>query len=356
MNEHFMFGVEEEFGEWYAPDMAYPVREANLQPAQPLMDPEETGFGRGARAGEPGEIGTGGSVNSTLHPLRLPILIASMFGARTSAPIEIGDPLATVGYVTKLLPDDEAEMPSFSMQQRYRENLALSFTGCKVGQAEIAAATKQYATANLSIVGKDVGRSGADWLGTGVAAPAVIDPVPYPLVMPPAFKFYQAVMRLGGVPSIVAGGIEVAGGDPRNDFDNIGLTANMNLGEDGYGVNLGDRTRQSIDEGARNVTTRFDPRWNADPAFFDAWLAGEPAVVEMYFRGPEFADGHRYEMTFVLPYVQYDSAPFPGVSRQFGLRRTTVSGIAKVHPEIGVEWGLTVKSPEDLVSLLSPGA
>lgn len=343
MPDHLMFAEEGAWGQWTTPTSAMPVRSANLQGQQPLMNTEETGGGRGMLPGAIGEVGAGGPIACNLHPILLPVLIRSAFGSRTTAG-------AGTGYRNALLPDDEVAFESFSFQQRYKTNLALNIKGAKMSSMTIAAATRQFAQFTSEWVAKDIALAGGTW-SDDTASAAVVDPPPYLAAMPAPFKFYEGVMRLGGTVSNVGNELVVAGGVAMNDFDNIEVAFTFNQSADAYGVNLGDRTVQSIDEGAREIAVRFAPNFAvASSAYWAAWKAGEPAVVELYFAGVEY-DGvgnKNYEMKITLPYVQYSAAPLPEVSRNYGLRRMSVEGAGKVDPTLLVDSGFVIQGTEDL--------
>jgi hypothetical protein len=340
-SEHFLFGEEVSFGTWLAPDKALPVRSVSLTGAQPLMVPDETGGGRGQRPGSPGEIGASGNIVTTLHPTVLPFLLRSVFATRASV-------AAGTGFRNKMLIDDDIAFDTFSIQKRYKLTLAESLRGAKISGFTIGARTKEFATCTIDMVAKDSTISGGTW-SDAVAAPAVVDPVPYESTYVEAFKFYQGVMRLGGTVALTTGELVVSGGTARVDFDNIEIAANFNVGTDAYGVNLGDRTVQTLDEGRREITVKFDPNFDTTTnEFYNAWKNGARAVVELFFQGPIYAGTDRYEMKITLPWVVYSNGANPELNNAYGLKRHTVEGMAFVDPTTDVDIGLVVQSPEDL--------
>lgn len=340
-SEHFMFAEEATLGTYVAPDKAMFVRSSNLTGAQPLMIPDETGGGRGQPPGAPGEISAAGNVVANLRPTTLGWLLRSNFATRATT-------AAGTGFRNKLLIDDDVAFESFSVQKRYRDDLAESLRGVKVSGWTIAARTREFAQITLDMVGKDSTITGGTW-SDATAAPAVVDPVPYEANPPEAFKFYQAVMRLGGTVALTAGELVVTGGVARNDFDNIEIAANFNIGTDAYGVNLGDRTVQTLDEGRREITVRFDPNFNTTSnEFYLAWKNGARAVVELYFQGPEYEVGQRHEMKITLPWVVYSSGANPEINTAYGLKRHTVEGSAFVDPTTDADIGLVIQTTEDL--------
>lgn len=344
-SEHLMFAEESAFGTWVAPTKALAVRSVTLTGSQPLLNPDETGGGRGQRPGSPGEIGASGDIVSTLHPTVLPFLLRSVFATRASVAAGVGPP---AGFKNKLLIDDDIAFDTFSIQKRYKAALAESLRGCKIGSFTIGARTKEFATCSISMVGKDSTISGGTW-SDGTAAPAVVDPVPYEATYVEAFKFYQGVMRIGGTVANTTGELVVTGGTERNDFDNIELTCNFNVGTDAYGINLGDRTVQTLDEGRREITVRFDPNFDTTTSeFYDAWKNGTKAVIELYFEGPEYTAGFNYQMKFTLPWVVYSNGANPELNATYGLKRHTVEGMAFVDPTLDLDIGLVVQSTEDL--------
>jgi hypothetical protein len=342
-----MFSPESTLGTWVAPAYAMPVRTANVQATQPLMLPGETGAGRADIPGRPGEVGASGQIVSTLHPLILPRFLRSVFGDRRMTAVA-GVP---AGFRNILGPNDDVAFESFSIQERYRPDLALNFRGCKIGGFVIAATVGQFATCQLDIVGKDASITGGLWTD-GSPAPDVVDPVPY-VPMPSPLTFYEGVMRLGGSVAVVNGELVVTGGVARNDFDAIDITGAFNVTATGFGVNLGDRTSQSIDEGVRAITTKFSPNFAlATSEFWVAWKNGAPAIVELFFQSEALmnAGSDHWEMKITLPYVQYSNAAMPQVARQYGLRRIQVAGEAKADPVANMDWGMVIQGTENLAA------
>jgi hypothetical protein len=410
----FSWAKESSWGGWTTPTVSMPVRTATITPTQPLMASEETAFGRGARPGNIGEVGVTAAVTSELHPVILPNFIQAIMGTRarvdvgtaisnasvanptvitTAAPhgLTSGDSVTIVGATTtptingtrvvtvtdsthftvpinvtvggaqtgtyvntvaatksKLLPNDDVDFDSFSFQNRYSNALALSARGLRLNQLTISAAARQYALAAMDFVGKDVAVSGGVW-ADGSGAPAVAATA-YPAIIPDAFKFYQGVMRLGGTVALTSGELVVSGGTARNDFDSLEIAIAENLSTDAYGVNLGDRTLQSLNPGTRDITCRFQPNFDIVGAeFLLAWQSGAQAIAELYFRGGLIGKdpSTKYELKITIPYLQYTSGALPEVSRNYGLRRVSVEGMAKVDPATGYDIGITITSNED---------
>lgn len=344
-SEHLMFAKETTFGTYVAPNKALPVRSVSLTGTQPLLVPDETGGGRGQRPGAPGEIGATGDIVTTLHPTVLPLLLRSVFATRAQSAAGVGPP---AGFRNKLLIDDDIAFDTFSIQKRYKLTLAESLRGVKIGGFTIGARTKEFGTCTINLVGKDSTISGGTW-SDATSAPAVIDPVPYEATYVEAFKFYQGVMRLGGTVALTAGELVVTGGTARNDFDNVEIAANFNVGTDGYGINLGDRTVQTLDEGRREITVRFDPNFDTTTnEFYNAWKSGARAVIELFFQGPEYFTGFKYEMKITLPWVVYSNGGNPELNNDYGLKRHTVEGMAFVDPSTDSDIGIVVQSTENL--------
>lgn len=346
-NEHLMFAEETTYGTWVTPDKALPVRSVSLTGVMPLMIPDETGGGRGQRPGSVGEISATGNLVTLLHPTVLPFLLKTTFGTRAQVAAGAGPP---AGFRNKLLIDDDIAFETLSIQKRYKNTLAESLRGVKVSGFTIGARTREFATCTIDFVGKDSVISGGTW-SDGTAAPAVVDPVPYETDYVEPFKFYQGVMRLGGTVALAAGELTVTGGTARNDFDNIEIAFNFNVSTDAYGVNLGDRTLQSLDEGRREITVRFDPNFNSTGnEFYLAWKNGARAVVELYFEGTEFNTGNKYMMKITLPWVVYGNGANPELNATYGLKRHTVEGNAFVDPDTDVDVGFVIVSTEDLTT------
>lgn len=183
----------------------------------------------------------------------------------------------------------------------------------------------------------------------GDAVPAVVDPVPYAGLIPEAFKFYQGSFILGGSVALTGGELVVTDGTSKVDFDNVEVEANFNLGTDAYGINLGDRTVQTIDEGRREIMCRFDPNFDTSPAqFYADWRAGRPAVIQLLFQGPAIDEsGDPYELKVVLPNVKYATGSLPELNADYGLKRFTVEGEALLHPTLDVDIGMTIRTYED---------
>jgi hypothetical protein len=343
-NEHLIFAEETAFGTWVTPNKALPVRTASLTGTQPLMDAEVTGGGRNDRPGAIGEVAVSGPVNTLLYPTVLPFLLRSVFPTRASTAA------GTTGTRNKLLIDDDVAQDSFSIQKRYDATRAESLRGCKLTRFTISARAREFAQCQMEFVGKDSVMSGGTW-ADGSAAPAVVDPVPYAVGMPQAFTFYQGVLRLGGTVTLTSGEIVVTGGTDRVDVDNIELTVETNIGSDAYGVNIGDRTIQTADEGARRISLRFDPNWAlSGTTFYNAWKAGAQAVVELYFIGPEFEAGQAYISKWTVPYVMYQDPGLPELNRTFGLKRHSIQGRGYTDPTILNDLGWVQQSTEDLAA------
>src|SRR5262249_4876534 len=151
---------------------------------------------------------------------------------------------------------------SYSFQEIYKSTLGQSFRGCKIGGFTINANIREYATISLDWMCKDVcistNSGGSSTWTDGSASPVLVTPIPSLGSLPDSFKFYQGVMALGGTPAMGTGSytgeIQINSATPRVDFDQISVQFAFNLGGDAYGVNLGDRTRQTIPEGIREIT------------------------------------------------------------------------------------------------------
>lgn len=341
-SEHLMFGEEPSFGSPVTPDKAIPVRSSNLTGAMPLMIPDVTGGGRGDRPGLVGEIAVGpGDINTLLYPVDLGFLFRSTFGARSA----VG---AGSGYRNALLMDDELAFDTFTIQKRYRSDLAENLRGAKITGWTIGARTREFATMVLSMVGKDSAMSTGTW-SDGSASEPVVDPVPYTTPFPEAFTFYQGVLLLGGSVAMAGDEMVVTGGTERADFDNIEISAALNVSTDAYGVNLGDRTIQTADEGKREITVRFDPNFNTSgDEFYNAWKDNVPAVIELFFEGPEYDTGFRHELKITLPHVNYSAGGNPDLNATYGLKRQTIEGRAFVDQTLLADIGVVWQSTQDL--------
>lgn len=339
-NEHFMFARETALGTWVAPDEALPVKAVTVKGEQPLMTADVTGGGRGERPGAVGQITVAGSIQTLLYPQTLGHLIRGAMTARQKSS-------AGTGFRNKLLFDDDVAFDSYSMQKRYKADLAESIRGAKITGLTIGCRTKEFATCTMEVRGKDSTITGGEW-SDGTGAPAVVNPVPYPATYLDAFKFYQGVMRFGGSVVNTAGELVVSGGSPKNDLENIDVVCNFNMGTDAFGVNLGDRTQQTIDEGAREITVRFEPNFDTSGnSYYLGWKNGEPAVIELYFLGPEYETGIPFEAKITLPHVIYSDGGTPELNRSYGLKRHTVEGKAYVDPVLNLDFGLVLQGLED---------
>ncbi len=346
MARHFIYSPEVTWGTYVAPAKAVPVLRSGIVGDQPMIDNTSTGLlGRGRSSREPGTFAAGGPVEMNLYPLRAVDFIKSVMGTRVSV-------IAGTGFRTKMLPNDDAAFGAFSAQQRLSATAGTSFKGLKVGGLTISARVGEYARLAVDLIGKDaVGIPGGTWTD-GAVAPTIIDPVPYLTTLPRPFKFYQAVMRLGGTVSLTAGELVVTGGTPRNDFDDIEVGFDFGLGEDAYGVNLGDRTRQSVDEGEREVSVSFSPNFakvgNSGMEFWHAWKDGVPAIAELYFEGPIYNATFKYQVKITMPRVLYNAGSIPEVARTSGLQRIDVAGTAEVDDALGYDFGIVIQTTEDL--------
>jgi hypothetical protein len=316
-----------------------------------------TGVSHGFTTGQPVTIA--GHTGST--PAISGTYIATVLSANTfSIPVTV-----TVGgtggtaysglpsYKNKLLINDDVSFDSFSIQKRYDTSISESARGVKINQVTIGARTREYATCSIDVVAKDVTTDGSTWSDATSAPTALsLGAITYEPYYVEPLKFYQGVLKIGGSSVVTSGEIVVTSGTSQNDFDNIELVINENISTDAYGVNLGDRTVQSLDEGRREITVRFDPNFAVHGnTFFQQWLAGTPAIVELYFKGGAINSASNfYEMKFTLPYVVYSGAPLPEINNAYGLKRFTVEGTAFVDPVTGYDLGLTVTSTEDLTA------
>lgn len=334
-NEHFMFGEETTYGTWVAPDKALPVISATVAPEAPLLIDEATGGGRGRRDGAPGAIAVSGDVETYLYPTQLGWLLRSVFATRAVT--------GTGPYVNKFLIDDDVALDSFSLQKRYSAATAESIRGAKITRIQISARTREFAMCSLGFVGKDATINGSTW-SDGSAAPAVLTPT-YPASMPEAFKFYQGEIIFGGTVAETSGELVVTGGAAEVDFDNIELEMNFNVGTDAYGVNVGDRTIQTADEGRRELAVRFDPNFDTNPsAYYTDWKAGTPAVIQLHFiQGTN-------ELRIVLPNVKYETGALPELNAEYGLKRFTVEGIPLLDQTLDRDVGMTITTTEDLTA------
>ena len=337
-----MWADESAWGTYVAPNKAVPVRSAGINPETTFMEAGVTGGGRARRPGAAGEIAVNGPMETILYAQDLGWLIRSFMLDRLQS-------AAGAGFKNKLLPDDDVAHTSFSLQKRYGPALAESIIGAKVNTFRVAARSREYATATFEFAGKDAAASGGTF-SDGVAAPAVVNPVPYTSGLRDGLKFYQAEMLIGGTTSLVTGEIVVTAPTARCEIDNVDLEVNFNLAADAYGLCLDDRTTTSMDEGLREITLKFDPNFAVVGfEFYNLWRDGTPAVVQLHFRGPEYEPGFRDDIKITLPYVVYQSAPNPEVNAEYGLKRISVEAAAYQDPTLLLDWGIVIQTTDDLV-------
>jgi len=181
-------------------------------------------------------------------------------------------------------------------------------------------------------------------------APAVIDPPAYPADQPDALKFNQGVMRTGGTTALTAGEITWTGGADRCEFDNVAVEVNNNLSNDAFGVCLGDPTVQSVDEGRREVTIRFEPNFaTVGGEFYRHWLESDDMTFQLYFESAqEYDTGKTYRWAWTFPLVRVTSAPTPELNAAYGLKRQTVEAMAYHDDTLGVDQGLVIHTGDDL--------
>jgi hypothetical protein len=341
--EHFLFKEETTWGTYVAPDKAIPVRSAGINPETTFMEIGVTGGNRGRRPGARGELAVNGPVETVFYPETLGFLVASLFNTRAQT-------AKGTGWLNKLLPDDNVENKSFSIQKRYSPTRAESIRGAKINTMTISARSREYATIAMEFAAKDATATGGTWRD-GASAPAVVDPVPYQANLADAFKFYQGEFVLGGTTAITAGEIVVSGGTARCEIDNVEIEANMNLATDAYGLCLtGGDTVSGLPEGQRELTLRFDPNFDTVGfEFYNAWLNGTPGIAQLHFLGPIFNSTFHYDVKITLPYVVYQGAPNPEINADYGLKRATVEAGAYVDPTLLVDWGIAWQTTDDLV-------
>ncbi|MGV0984994.1 MAG: phage tail tube protein [Limnohabitans sp.] len=347
-SNHLAIEKEAAWGTWVDPVVSVPVESAAINPANPLMKNDDTGGGRGERPPAPGELTVSGPVAMKLYPVTVPYLISTMFGGKWAT-------AAGTGFRNKLLPDDDVDQDSVSMQKRYSATVAESFRGTKLNTCTISARSKEFAKCATTWVAKDAAVNSDFWWGDPlVASPAVFDAAgAYNLLLPDAFKFYNGVVRLGGSVVETDHELVVTGGTDRCEFDNVSVEMNNNLSNNAFGICLDDQTVQSIDEGKRAIGVKFEPNFAiVGTEFWKAWKNGTPAIFELYFRGPEY-DGvahKRFEMKLTLPYVRYSAAPNPQLDAAYGLKRVAVAGEAAINASVGTDIGLVVQTTDDLTA------
>jgi Phage tail tube protein len=347
---HLSFQKESAWGTWVTPAISVPVETASINPVQPLMLNQDTGGGRGARPPAPGELTVSGPVNMKLYPTTVPFLLSTIFGTKAKT-------AAGTGWRNKLLPNDDVDFDSVSMQKRYDPAIAESFRGCKLNTMIISARSKEFAKVATTWVAKDAAVNSDFWWGDPLtASPAVFAPA-YDPDLPDAFKFYNGVVRLGGTVALTAGELVVTGGTDRCEFDNVSFEINENLSNTAFGICLDDQTVQSIDEGRRVITVKFEPNFKeVGVEFWKDWKNGTPAIVELYFRGAEYdAIAHKnYELKLTLPYVRYSGAPNPALDSAYGLKRVMVVGEGALNASVGTDVGLVVQTTDDLTVAWTP--
>lgn len=344
-NEHFLFKQEAVWGTYVDPDLALPVTSATPNPAQPPLANEDTGSGRGQRPSLPGAKTVEGPVMTKLYGKTLGKLLRSMYADRVAA-------AAGTGWLNKLLTDDDVDFDSFSFQKRYTAAYGESIRGAKLNGYTITARSREFASAELRWVAKDAGSTVRGFEDGTI--PGVVDPPIYASAMPDPLKFNQGILRLGGTPSLTSGAVVIAGGTDRCDFDNVQLEVNNNLSNDAFGICIGDPTVQSVDEGVRTVTLRFEPNHaTVLEEFYDKWGSGEDLTAELFFQSTvEYNGGYKYEFKWGMPLVRVTSAPNPELNRRFGLKRQTVECTAYVDDDlaIGLDHGLQIQTTEDLTA------
>lgn len=195
--------------------------------------------------------------------------------------------------------------------------------------------------------------TGATW-EDGTPAPLVIgDPPPYASGQPDPITFAGGVLKTGAtvIQDAETGELIALGGETRCDFDSIELDFKFNLSNTGFGVCLGRRTVQSIEEGKREIDLKFEPNFAiANEEWYDHWLAGDNVVIELLFEGPvlDVTSGAKYRWHWVFPLVRTKGAPNPELNAQYGLKRIAVDTQPFADMDLArLDNCLTLQSTED---------
>ena len=344
MANHLSAAYETTWGTWVQPVVSIPVETAGINPASPLMENVDTSGGRGMRQPSLGELSVNGPIDMKLYPVTVPWIFRSFMGTIAVAAL-------TSGKRNKMLPNDDAAFKSLSLQKHYSSSVYESISGAKLNTCNITARSREFAMAQTTWIAKDVAVDGGNWIGAGTTGPTLFTPAYNSnLAGVEPFKFSTGVLRIGGSLALTAGEIVVTGGTDRCEVDNVAININQNLSADAYGICLDDATVQQIDEGNRRIGVTFEPNFSTvNTEFWEAWLGGTSAIVELYFQGPEYATGENFEIKVTLPQVHYDGAPNPAIDSAYGLKRVSVSGQAAVEATTtNTDIGIVVQSQEDL--------
>ena len=183
----------------------------------------------------------------------------------------------------------------------------------------------------------------------GDTAPAVVDPVPYSAGLPDAFKFYEAELLIGGTTALTAGEIVVTGGIARCEIDNVELEANFNLATDAYGLCLDDRRCRTCRGPARAHHPLRPQLRDGRGRVLQRLAGGTPAVVESCTSSaPSSRPGRPTSSSGPCPTSSTSGAPLPSSTPSTGSSARPSRAGAYVDPTLGVDWGLTWKTLDDL--------
>jgi hypothetical protein len=311
----FSWAKESSWGGWTTPTVSMPVRTATITPTQPLMASEETAFGRGARPGNIGEVGVTAAVTSELHPVILPNFIQAIMGTRARVDVGTAISNASVANPTVITTAAPHGLTSGDSVTIVGATTTPTINGTRV--VTVTDSTHFTVPINVTVGGAQTGT----YVNTVAATKSKL--LPNDDVDFDSFSFQN---RYSNALALSARGLRL---------NQLTISA---------------AALQSLNPGTRDITCRFQPNFDIVGAeFLLAWQSGAQAIAELYFRGGLIGKdpSTKYELKITIPYLQYTSGALPEVSRNYGLRRVSVEGMAKVDPATGYDIGITITSNED---------
>lgn len=347
MTQHFLFSSRAAFGTWDAPDKAVEIISSGIGGQRERIDGRYTGAGRALRRRFRGAKAASGQLQCAFWPNSVGFLLASwMRDVAATQPDDVGSPTV---YDHGFFFDDDLDLMSVCLQQQYTPTIGVNVLSAVINQLTLKAAKKDVAQLTFDVAAKDTARCGQNWDYNGTASPALISPTSlYPTFVRP-FMFYDAEVIVGGTVSLddIENKIEISGGTTYSQVENVEITVNANLDTDAF-ADTQDPTVQSLRPGNRDVAVKFDIDWaQAAAAFYDAWMAGTQAALQLNLVSGAIDGSYNYEAHVVVPLIDYSEAPVPDLSGDHARKVQNVAAVGLYEDTALTDFGLWLRTTDD---------
>ncbi len=343
-NEHLIISPEAAWGTWVLPADAYPVRTAAHTIGRNYIDRRYTGSERWLRDRYLGAKAPSGSIAMDLWPEKMGrFLKAAGFSDINSVQPNI--PLAPTAWEHSFLLEQTNALKSLSMQHKRSTAIATNVLGAIINSITLSVVQGEVATFEMEWLAKDEAPAGGTWDFDGSASPAVIATPSYIAATLIPFRFFDAVLILGGTPTLTLKKYTVAGGVAQVKVQSVEIAIANNL-EQAHFLSA-DPTPGVIHAQNFEATVSMDIDQSAlDNTFYNHVRAGTTAALQLTLTGATIADTEKYKFIVTLPELSFGEADWPELSGEQSRRVQSVSASAVDHAATANAIGITIEDTQ----------